>query len=118
MASAGPAADALADYRDRFEVLTGQSLRECHCHARHHGGDRVHRTTEDLPAGSGYIMTPDRRSNRRKPKGPPGRSRAACAATATEVTEHSSNGQIPVAVRFEAPTAAVRAPKPLSGMPR
>jgi hypothetical protein len=28
-----PAADAPADYRDRFEVLTGQSLRECpHCH--------------------------------------------------------------------------------------
>ena len=30
---AEPAADPPADYRDRFEALTGQSLRECpHCH--------------------------------------------------------------------------------------
>ena len=34
MASAVPAADPPADYRDRFEALTGQSLRQCpHCHA-------------------------------------------------------------------------------------
>ena len=33
MAPAEPAADPPADYRDRFEALTGQSLRECpHCH--------------------------------------------------------------------------------------
>jgi hypothetical protein len=33
MAPAGPVADPPADYRDRFEALTGQSLRECpHCH--------------------------------------------------------------------------------------
>jgi hypothetical protein len=33
MAPAGSAADAPADYRDRVEALTGQSLRECpHCH--------------------------------------------------------------------------------------
>ena len=34
MASAGPAVDPQpADYRDRFEALTGRSLRECpHCH--------------------------------------------------------------------------------------
>jgi len=33
MAPAGPAADPPADYRDRFEALTGQSLRACpHCH--------------------------------------------------------------------------------------
>ena len=33
MAPAGPAAETPADYRDRFEALTGQSLRECpHCH--------------------------------------------------------------------------------------
>jgi hypothetical protein len=33
MAPAGAAADPPADYRDRFEALTGQSLRECpHCH--------------------------------------------------------------------------------------
>src|SRR5271165_2316570 len=33
MAPAGPATDPPADYRDRFEALTGQSLRECpHCH--------------------------------------------------------------------------------------
>jgi hypothetical protein len=32
-APAGAAADPPADYRDRFEALTGQSLRECpHCH--------------------------------------------------------------------------------------
>ena len=29
MAPAGPAADPPADYRDRFEALTGRSLREC-----------------------------------------------------------------------------------------
>ncbi len=33
MAPAGAAADPPVDYRDRFEALTGQSLRECpHCH--------------------------------------------------------------------------------------
>jgi len=33
MAPAGPAADLPADYRDRYEVLTGRSLRACpHCH--------------------------------------------------------------------------------------
>jgi hypothetical protein len=33
MAPAEPVADRPADYRDRFEALTGQSLRECpHCH--------------------------------------------------------------------------------------
>jgi hypothetical protein len=33
MAPARPAADPPGDYRDRFEALTGQSLRECpHCH--------------------------------------------------------------------------------------
>ena len=34
MAPAGPAAvETAADYRDRFEALTGRSLRECpHCH--------------------------------------------------------------------------------------
>ena len=33
MVQAGPATEPPADYRDRFEALTGQSLRECpHCH--------------------------------------------------------------------------------------
>ena len=33
MAPPGPATDPPADYRDRLEALTGQSLRECpHCH--------------------------------------------------------------------------------------
>jgi hypothetical protein len=33
MAPPEPAADPPADYRDRFEALTGQTLRECpHCH--------------------------------------------------------------------------------------
>ena len=33
MAPAGPVAEPPADYRDRFEALTGQSLRMCpHCH--------------------------------------------------------------------------------------
>ena len=29
---------------------------------RHHGGDRLHRAAQNLPAGSGHIMTRDRRS--------------------------------------------------------
>jgi Putative transposase len=34
MAAAEPAVDTPGDYRDRFEALTGQSLRECpHCHS-------------------------------------------------------------------------------------
>ena len=34
MAPAAPEADPPADYRDRFEALTGRSLRQCpHCHA-------------------------------------------------------------------------------------
>jgi len=34
MAPAAPAADPPADYRDRFEALTGRSLQQCpHCHA-------------------------------------------------------------------------------------
>ena len=34
MAAAEPAVDPLDDYCDRFEALTGQSLRECpHCHS-------------------------------------------------------------------------------------
>ncbi|MGC1711823.1 MAG: transposase, partial [Methyloceanibacter sp.] len=33
MAPGGSAVDPPADYRDRFEALTGRSLRECpHCH--------------------------------------------------------------------------------------
>jgi hypothetical protein len=33
MASAEAATDPRTDYRDRFDALTGQSLRECpHCH--------------------------------------------------------------------------------------
>jgi hypothetical protein len=38
MAPAAPVADPPTDYRDRFEALTGRSLRECpHCHT----GDMV-----------------------------------------------------------------------------
>jgi Putative transposase len=92
MAPTEPAADAPADYRDRVEALTGQSVRECP-HYRHHGGDRLHRGIENLSAGSGY-MTPNRRSNRTKPNRPPGRSVDAHAATATDVGERRLSGQI------------------------
>ena len=96
MAPAGPAADPPADYRDRFEALTGQSLRECpHCHTGIMVVIDCIARAQNLPAGSGYIMTPDRRSNRVKPNRPPDRGADACAATATDVAERGPSGQIP-----------------------
>jgi hypothetical protein len=54
---------------------------------RHHGGDRLHRASQSLPAGSGHIMTRDLRSDRVKPNRPPDRggrawtTQANCKAT-------------------------------------
>ena len=80
MAPAEPAAEPPADYRDRFEALTGQSLRECpHCHTGIMVVIDCIAPAQNLPAGSGYIMTRDRRSNRAKPNCPPGRGGGACA---------------------------------------
>ena len=39
---------------------------------RHHGGDRLHRADQTLPAGSGYIMTRDRDPARTNSNCPPG----------------------------------------------
>jgi hypothetical protein len=55
---------------------------------RHHGGNRLYRGAQNLPAGSGY-MTREQRFNRAKPNRPPGRYRDACAATAPDVTERA-----------------------------
>jgi hypothetical protein len=72
--SPAPAAPAEppGDYRERFEALTGRSLRQCpHCHA---GTmvviDSIMRP-RGPPAGSGHIMTQERRSNHANPKRPP-----------------------------------------------
>jgi hypothetical protein len=69
---AEPAADPPADYRDRFEVLSGQSLRACpHCHIgimvvidfippasrlwiRHDPGLAFRQPDHEAPAGSGW----------------------------------------------------------------
>ena len=74
MAPAAPAADPPADYRDRFEALTGQSLRECpHCQTGIMVVIGCVARPESLPAGARHIMTPNRRSNRAKPNHPPDR---------------------------------------------
>ena len=99
MAPAEPAADPPADYRDRFEALTGQSLRACpHCHTGIMVVIDCIARPNSLPAGSGHIMTRDRRSNRMKPNRPPDRGGDACAATATGVAEPGSNGRIQTAM--------------------
>ena len=56
MTPAGSEADPPADYRDRPEALTGQSLRRCpHCHTGIMVVIDCIAATENLPAGSGYI---------------------------------------------------------------
>jgi hypothetical protein len=60
---------------------------------RHHGGDRLHRAAHDLPAGPGYIMTPDRCFNRMTPKRPPDRTADARAATASRPPDWLPNAQ-------------------------
>jgi len=58
MAPAGPATEPPADYRDRFEALTGQSLRTCpHCHTGVMVVVDCIARPKNLPADSGYIMT-------------------------------------------------------------
>jgi hypothetical protein len=123
MAEAEPAADPPADYRDRFEALTGQSLRECpHCHT----GimvvvDCIARpplcsVAQSLPASSGYIMTQDRRSNRTKPNYQPGRVGGACAARIINRPRTGPDVQILDIMTAEGVAAEVRAfhPTPLS----
>jgi hypothetical protein len=61
---------------------------------RHHGGDRQHHAAHGLPAGSGHIVTQERRSNRASPKRPPGRGGDACAASAIGVPARGPNSQI------------------------
>src|SRR6266481_1632095 len=61
---------------------------------RHHGGDRQHHAAHGLPAGSGHIVTHERRSNRASPKRPPGRGGDACAASAIGVPARGPNRQI------------------------
>ena len=104
MAPAGPAADPPADYRDRFEALTGTVVaRMSALPYRHHGGDRLHRAAQGLPAGSGYIMTRDRRSNSMKPNCPPDRGGDVCAATAIGVLDDAPNGQVQAAMMVRRP---------------
>jgi hypothetical protein len=60
-------ADPPADYRDRFETLTGQSLRACpHCQTGFMAviGSIPRSIVDGLPAGSGHIMIRDRCSDR------------------------------------------------------
>ena len=79
-----------ADYRDRFRGADGTDpARMSSLPYRHHGDDRLRRTAQGLPDGSGYIMTRYRRSNPTKPNCPPGRSGAVCAATAIGVPDHA-----------------------------
>ena len=56
-----PRADPLADYRDRYEALTGQVLAENvrMLSGRHHGGDRLPHTARGPPTGPGHVMTPE-----------------------------------------------------------
>ena len=96
MAPADPAVDPPADYRDRFEALTGQSLRECpHCRHRHHGGDRLRRTARELPAGARYIMTPNRGRHSVKPNRPRHRGADAWATCAIPIANARPNRSDP-----------------------
>src|SRR5690348_16492531 len=92
MAPAAPA-EPTGDYRERFEALTGGHCGNVRTVTPHHGGDRQHHAAHGLPAGSGHIVTQERRSNRASPKRPPGRSGDACAATAIGVPARGPNRQ-------------------------
>src|ERR1019366_6883160 len=61
---------------------------------RHHGGDRLHREAQSLLAGSGYIMTRDRRSNCTKPNRPPDRGGDVVAPAVTGMPEQGPNAQV------------------------
>ena len=56
-----------ADYRDRFEALTGRSLRQCpHCHAgRQHATDRPPRRRLGVSGHPGFVVTAASTSARR-----------------------------------------------------
>jgi hypothetical protein len=85
---------------------------------RRHGGDRLHSAVRGLPAGSGYVMIPHRRSVRAKVKRPPDRGTNACAAGAVGVLAQGPTNQIrdawidqtPGAPRGWRPTPAYNAP--------
>ena len=98
MAPIGPRADPPADYRDRLETLTGQSLRACpHCHTGIMVVIDCITRPGVCPAGSGHIMIPDRPSCPMTPTPPPNRDRYACATAATSTPKQASNGQIEAA---------------------
>jgi hypothetical protein len=61
---------------------------------RHHGGDRLHRATRDLPASAGYIMSPSRRFHRAKPSHPRDRVADAWAAWVIQEPALRQTGQI------------------------
>ena len=80
-----------------FEALTGQSLaRVPALPYRHHGGDRLHRAAQNLPAGSGYIMTRDRHSDPTKPNRPPDRGGRRLRRDGHRVAERAPSSRIPV----------------------
>jgi hypothetical protein len=89
--------DPPADYRERFEAITGQSLRAC---PHRHTGIMVviDCATRGLPAGSRDIMIPDPHSCRVKPTHPRDRGRNACPKAATDMPEQAPIGQVQAAI--------------------
>src|SRR4030088_716752 len=61
---------------------------------RDDGGDRLHRAAQSLPAGSGYIMIRDRRSNLMKSNCLPDRGGDVWATTTTGARPSGPKGQI------------------------
>jgi hypothetical protein len=61
---------------------------------RYHGGDRLHRAAQSLPAGARYIMIQDRHSNRMKSNCLPDRDGNVWAATTTGARTLGPKGQI------------------------
>ena len=70
---------------------------------RHHGGDRLHRAVQSLPAGSGHIMTRNRRSNCMNRNRRPDRDGVARPVTATRVPDHCQNSQTSSAMTARSP---------------
>ena len=99
---------------------------------RHDGGRRLHRTARDLPAGSGYVMSPRRPARHVTLNTPPDQRRDVAAVTASSATQDTPrqppNAQCPPAVRVQDPdrrcasrqTAGWTLPTPLwrNGWPR
>ena len=70
---------------------------------RHHGGDRLHRAAQSLLAGSGHIMTRNRRSNCMNRNRRPDRDGVARPVTATRVPDHCQNSQTSSAMTARSP---------------